>query len=252
MTELTTLLYVGGDGQEAMPGNSLPQTLRARVLNGQAPVIGAPVRFTVMQGGGSLSIAQPVATTSPDGIAECGWTLGNTGVQQVEAVLLDAGGTAVPGQILRFSANLSIASQVAYDPAKCSNLAGVKTVQDAIDILCQGRGGCCVCVGKGGDYERLDEALNDLIAKGERDICICLLHGDQDVEGIEIAAKTGRTRLAHRDRRLRPRQPGDPAQTGGTSATCTRLCCVILPSRSLSSWIQAPAHWLSTTVLRSA
>ena len=192
LTELTTLLYVGGDGQEAMPGNPLPQTLRARVVNGQAPVIGAQVRFTVTQGGGSLSGAQPVATTAPDGIAECGWTLGTAGAQQVEAVLLDAGGTAIPGQILRFSANLSVASQVAYDPAKCSNLAGAKTVQDAIDILCQARGGgCCVCVGKGGDYERLDEALKDLIDKGERDICICLLHGDQEVGGIEIAGKPG-------------------------------------------------------------
>ena len=160
LTELTTLLYVGGDGQEAMPGNPLPQTLRARVVNGQAPVIGAQVRFTVMQGGGSLSVAQPVTTTGPNGIAECGWTLGGVGAQQVETVLLDAGGSPVPGQILRFSANLSIASQVAYDPSKCSNLAGAKTVQDAIDILCQGRGGgCCVCVGKGGDYERLDETL---------------------------------------------------------------------------------------------
>ena len=175
-----------------MPGNSLPQTLRARVVNGQAPVIGAQVRFTVTQGGGSLSVAQPVATTAPNGIAECGWTLGAAGAQQVEAVLLDAGGTAVPGQILRFSANLSVASQVAYDPAKCSNLAGAKTVQDAIDILCQAKGGgCCVCVGKGGDYERLDEALKDLIDKGERDICICLLHGDQEVEGIEIERKPG-------------------------------------------------------------
>ena len=192
LTELTTLLYVGGDGQEAMPGNSLPQTLRARVVNGQAPVIGVQVRFTVTQGGGSLSVAQPVATTAPNGIAECGWTLGTAGAQQVEAVLLDAGGTAIPGQILRFSANLSVASQVAYDPAKCSNLAGAKTVQDAIDILCQAQGGgCCVCVGKGGDYERLDEALMDLIAKGERDICICLLHGDQDVKGIEIEQKPG-------------------------------------------------------------
>ncbi|MCU0503924.1 MAG: DUF6519 domain-containing protein, partial [Anaerolineae bacterium] len=196
LTELTTLLYVGGDGQEAMPGSPaqrlLPQALRVRVVNGTAPVIGAQVRFTVTQGGGSLSAAQPVATTAPDGIAECGWTLGTAGAQQVEAVLLDAGGTAIPGQILRFSANLSIASQVAYDPAKCSNLAGAKTVQDAIDILCQAQGGgCCVCVGKGGDYERLDQALKDLIDKGERDICICLLHGDQELRGLEIERKAG-------------------------------------------------------------
>jgi hypothetical protein len=196
LTELITLLYVGGDGQEAMPGNALPQPLRVRVVNGQAPVIGAQVRFTVVQGGGSLSVAQPMPTTGPNGIAECGWTLGAAGLQRVEAVLLDAGGAAVPGQILRFGANLSIASQVAYDPSKCSNLAAAKTVQDAIDILCQARGGGrCICVGKGGDYERLDEALKDLMARGERDICICLLHGEQEVGGIEIERKAGEPEL---------------------------------------------------------
>ena len=42
-------------------------------------------------------------------------------------------------------------------------------------------------VGTGGDYEQLDEALRDLIAKGERDICICLLHGDQETGEIEIS-----------------------------------------------------------------
>ncbi len=190
LTDLVTLLYAGGDGQEAMPGNALPQTLRVRVVNGQTPVIGAKVLFTVKSGGGSLSGAQPVATTGPNGMAECTWTLGASGAQQVEAVLLDAGGTAIPGQILRFSANLSIASQVAYDPSQCPSLSGANTVQAALDILCKVRqGGCCVCVGKGGDYERLDEALKDLIGKGERDLCLCLLPGDQDVEGLEIERK---------------------------------------------------------------
>lgn len=157
LTRLVTLLYVGGDGQEAMPGQPLPQPLRARVLNGATPVIGARVRFTVTQGGGSLTAAQPVLTTAPDGIAECGWTPGATGAQQVTAVLLDAGDTPVPGQVLRFGANLSLA-----------------------------RGGYCVCVGPGGDYQRLDEALKDLIGRGERDICICLRPGDQEPGAIDI------------------------------------------------------------------
>jgi hypothetical protein len=157
LTRLVALLYVGGDGQEAMPGQPLPQPLRARVLNGATPVIGARVRFTVTQGGGSLTVAQPVLTTGPDGIAECGWTLGSAGSQQVTAVLLDAGDTPVPGHVLRFGANLSLA-----------------------------RGGCCVCVGPGGDYERLDEALKDLIGRGERDICICLRPGDQEIGAIAI------------------------------------------------------------------
>ncbi len=163
LTGLVTLLYVGGDGQEAPRGQPLPLPLRVRVVNGSAPVAGARVRFRVTQGGGSLSAAQPVVTTAPDGIAECGWTLGSSGPQQVTAELLDAGGNPVPGQVLRFGAAVSVAS----------------------------RGGCCVCVGRGGDYERLDEALKDLIGRGEQDICICLLHGDQEVDGFEIARKPG-------------------------------------------------------------
>jgi hypothetical protein len=137
LTGLTTLLYESGDGQEAMPSNSLPQPLRVRVVNGQAPVSGAQVQFIVTAGGGTLSVNAPVATVAPDGIAECTWTLGPAGSQQAEAVLLDAGGAAVPGQILHFNANLSIASQVSYDPTQCAPLAGATTLQDAIDRLCQ-------------------------------------------------------------------------------------------------------------------
>ena len=119
------LLYVGGDGQEAMPNGLLPQPLRVRVINEQAPVIGARVRFKVTQGNGSFPTALPAVTrsavthppipqavdtqedvtVSPDGIAQCNWILGSSGPQQVEAVLLDAGDARVPGQILCFNAN---------------------------------------------------------------------------------------------------------------------------------------------------
>ena len=64
----------GGDAEAASP-----QPLRVRVVNGQAPVIGARVRFSVETGNGSLSVAQPVATIVPNGIATCGWTLGDVG-----------------------------------------------------------------------------------------------------------------------------------------------------------------------------
>ena len=207
LTELTTLLYVGGDGQEAMPGNLLPQSLRVRVVNGPAPVEGAQVQFTVKRGGGNISSLTPprspapdaIATTTNDGIAECAWILGRDGedAQQVDVVLLDAGGSPVPGQVLRFSANWSIASQVAYDPANCSDLAVVRTVQEAIDALCQRStgGGCCVTVGQGGQFESLDQALADLLGNHERDICLCLLHGDHGLSIPEIRQDLGQPDL---------------------------------------------------------
>jgi hypothetical protein len=197
LTELTTLLYESGDGQEAMPGAPLPQPLRVRVVNGQAPVFGAQVLFTNLAGGGSLSVGGPVATASPDGITECGWTLGGSGAQQVRAELLDAGGQAVPGQVVHFNANLSVASQVSYDPANCAELANVRTVQEAIDALCQrpAGSGCCTTVGEGGEFPSLDAALSELLARGERDICLCLLHGDHGLSLPEIRQSPGEPNL---------------------------------------------------------
>jgi len=199
LTGLSTLLYEGGDGQEAAPGAALPASLSVRVINGQAPVAGERVRFAITQGGGTLSGSAPVttatATTGADGLAECTWILGASGAQQATAVLLDAADKPVPGQILHFGASLGLASRIAYDPALCTNLADAKTVQDAIDILCKTQTqhrGCCVCVGAGGDYETLDLALKDLyFEKEERDLCICLLHGDHETHGMEIADQSG-------------------------------------------------------------
>ncbi len=141
---LPTLLYVGGDGQEAMPNNPLPQSLRTRVIDEQGPVLGASVQFMVTLGGGSFAGAVKkvtVTTVSADAIAECAWTLGPLGPQQVQAVLLGSAGQPVPGQFLQFNANLSIASEVAYDPKDCDKLAGAATVKDAIDGLCKLVGG---------------------------------------------------------------------------------------------------------------
>jgi len=195
VTKLTSLFYVCGDGQEAMPGQKLPQTLRVRVANGQLPVINAKVLFNVISEagtqGGTLSTSAPVSTTAPHGIAECEWTLGVSGKQQVEAWLLDAAGQHVPGQVLRFNANLSIASEVEYNPDACIYLKdkGAKTVQKAIDELCimERRGGCAVTVGTGGQFGALPKALGSLLEEGKTDICICLLPGDHDLpDGLSV------------------------------------------------------------------
>jgi hypothetical protein len=159
LTGLINLLYESGDGQEAGPGQALPHSLRVRVANGQTPVIGARVRFTVVAGGGTLSVNAPVATVGPHGIAECAWTLGPSGPQQVEAALLDAAGQPLPGQIVHFNANLDTG----------------------------GGGGCCVSVGAGGQYARLDEAIKDLLDQGRRELCLCLLPGDHRLASLEVS-----------------------------------------------------------------
>ncbi|MCX6047072.1 MAG: DUF6519 domain-containing protein [Chloroflexi bacterium] len=197
LSEVSPLAYVSGDGQEAMPDLTQPATLTPLpnpLQVGVANRAGAQVRFQITQGNGRLQGTGNSVdlVTGSDGIASCPWELDAvTQVQQVEAHLLSAAGAPLPLPI-RFNANLSVASQVAYNPAQCSNLAGITTVQAALDKLCQQHGGgCCITVGDGGDYARLDEALKDLLSKGESDLCLCLLHGEQTVGGLQIEQKFG-------------------------------------------------------------
>ncbi|MEM1053957.1 MAG: DUF6519 domain-containing protein [Bacteroidota bacterium] len=92
VTGLTRLSYVGGDGQEGVPGETLDIPLQVGVANGSYPVEGATVEFRVLSGGGSIGAASP---TDADGLTSVRWRLGNEAHQQVEAVLLDAAGDAV-------------------------------------------------------------------------------------------------------------------------------------------------------------
>jgi photosystem II stability/assembly factor-like uncharacterized protein len=146
--DLSTLYYAGGDGQEygpeLVPNLPLPVPLQVAV-----PVSPATVRFTPQQGtirptanaaagpsattGGSLDVA-----VGTDGIARCFWWL-DTGAaapvsQQVKAVLLDVTATT-RGRPIWFSATLSEARDVFYDPASCQALTGVTNVQAAIDAV---------------------------------------------------------------------------------------------------------------------
>jgi hypothetical protein len=149
LTKETSLFYLGGDGQEAMPGKELLEPLRVGVANGQWSVQGARVRFEILDSNGSLrsedgsTSGQAVTVlTDTDGVAVCRWTLDEDAQQQsqrVQATLLDIddGTRHLP---IYLSASLSVASQVAYDPKDCEFLAETSTVQEAIDQLCR-RGG---------------------------------------------------------------------------------------------------------------
>jgi hypothetical protein len=159
LTEMIRFFHVAGDGQEALPGQAVPRPLQVAVANGQRPVAGARVRFEVVGGNGLLQTAgegpctdfttggtSPVEVeTGPDGVAACCWRLdAATLSQRVEATLRDIDGKPLVDGAdtplltpIRFNANLSMASQVAYNPESCPDLSGVTTVQEAIDKLCQ-------------------------------------------------------------------------------------------------------------------
>jgi len=162
VTELTTLLYVGGDGQEARSGAqgfpNLPAPLSVRVTNGSHPVAGARVAFA-----GHGQLAPTAASTDANGILTCTWTL-DPGIpaQSCEAHLLDAGGTPIPHQVVRFNATI-----------------------DA-DAGAGEQRGCCVCVGRGGEFEAIDEAIKELLGRGERDLCLCLMTGEHVVGELDL------------------------------------------------------------------
>ena len=81
------------------------------------------------------------------------------------------------------------ADHVAYTGSSaCSflNQADIQTVQDALDALCNrpSGGGCRQVVSPD---EPLAEIIKKLIEAGQKDICICLLPGDHDVQnGLDL------------------------------------------------------------------
>ncbi|MBT9521727.1 MAG: hypothetical protein IV101_12635 [Dechloromonas sp.] len=212
LTELTQLHYVGGDGQsiKTNPANTpaqvaLPSPLQVGVANGQFPVVGARVRFTASDGLLPNGTKIQEVDTLADGVASIAWSLDSDPakpIQHVTAELLVAG-EVVAGRYLpvHFSAQLALASGVAYDPTNCPDLLAAEayTVQEAIDTLCkrpQGGGGCCVTVGLTGEYETLDLALRTLLAEDRRDICICLLPGNHSLaDGLSLTG-TPRHRIS--------------------------------------------------------
>ena len=162
VTELTTLLYVGGDGQEARPAApgfpQLPAPLTVRVTNGSHPVPGARVRFT-----GQGQLIPAAAVTDANGLISCTWRL-NPAIpaQSCEAHLLDAAGTVIQHQVVRFHATIDA------DSGSGEHVS------------------CCVCVGPGGEFATIDEAITALIERGERDICICVMVGDHVAGGLDL------------------------------------------------------------------
>lgn len=190
--KLATLHYVSGDGQEAMPGQTLPQLLKVGVSYEQWPVPDAKVRFDVLTGGGTLS-PNNILVTDKNGIAECKWELGGTGSpvsQQVQATLLDIKGNPLHLPVI-FTANLSIASNILFDDAGCKNWGNEPhhTVAEAITSLCMRKSegkGCSVTVGKGGQFASLEEAFNT----EDQDVCICLLPGEHSIGDIIVTKKT--------------------------------------------------------------
>lgn len=137
-------LYVGGDGQEAFPGGTLPAPLQVGVLDGEMKAQGVKVKFKITKGTGALqapgvtSGSEVIVETGADGVAWCNWTLDSINTpQHVEANLLDASNKVLNYTPIRFTATHSVAKNVRYTPPSgCGKFTGMTTVQEALDALC--------------------------------------------------------------------------------------------------------------------
>ena len=155
LTDLVTIDLVGGDGQEAMPGDPLPEPVRVVVRNGGVPVVDARVRATAHSvpfsttGGavdgsnpiGGAATAEVTVRTGIDGVAQVWWRLDPAGssTQTLSLTRLDGSQPTVEAPVdveVVVTARLSIASQVAWDSAtKCVGFADAATVAQALDQL---------------------------------------------------------------------------------------------------------------------
>ncbi|MCG8686829.1 MAG: DUF6519 domain-containing protein, partial [Desulfobacterales bacterium] len=140
--------YIGGDGQEAIPGDQLDRPIQVGVARGSHPVANARVRFRRMSTTGSLSSSsgmteesgsaqQRIVLTDDEGMARVNWRLGGPTspvTQTVRAELLAVDDTRLHLPI-HFNARLSIASQVWFDNSNCQTFSGGDTVQYAIDTM---------------------------------------------------------------------------------------------------------------------
>ena len=157
---------MGGDGQEALPGSTLPAPVRVALRAGAHPVAGVKVRFTAgtlpglpgdvppgpsaglvwtdrempTDGDGPLPTSELDVVTDAAGAAEAFWRLdpsgGTTQVLQVDA--LDADGLEV-GTEVQVTGRLSVARQVEWTPPDDHPFPAGATVQEALDRLVRHR-----------------------------------------------------------------------------------------------------------------
>lgn len=210
LTSVPRLFYVSGDGQETMPDLTaaagqlfpLPRPFIVGVANPHclARPLKVKVRFIVVNdppdrlSDGKVAARgdAPVAThvdvpLDANGLAYCEFHLDPVhATQQVKACLLDDEGREVSLPLF-FNANLSLASQVAYQSGDCSTLQDANTVQQALDLLCEAiHHGCEWTVGKGGDFPDLETAFQKLTERELKDWRLCLLAGEHKMVGLKL------------------------------------------------------------------
>ena len=88
---------------------------------------------------------------------------------------------------------LGRADNVIYSPPEEGRGSeGIKTVGEALDDLYNTApsSSCAASIGKGGQYLKLDEAVQRMMEQGKNDICLCLLPGNHSLpEGLRLEGR---------------------------------------------------------------
>jgi photosystem II stability/assembly factor-like uncharacterized protein len=135
LARITRIFPLAGSGEDVLPGESVE--IKVLVADECGPVEGAMVAFT--RGDRGNGTIDQVQDTTTNGVASCRWTPDpETPTQDLTATLtgVPAPGVLLVPDITRFIANLNLAIDTAYSPPEsCPEMAGIGTVQAAIDRL---------------------------------------------------------------------------------------------------------------------
>ncbi len=236
LTGLVTIDLAGGDGQEAMPGNALPEPVRVAVRSGDRPVVGARLTATASHGG-HLSMSGPPSTTDPaaltattgsDGVAEMSWLLGVTGAptQTLTIRRLDDHDRPLDVPIIA-TARLSVAGQVHWDPV-CDRFAKTRTVQDALELIVR----TVQLRFLGGDGQEVTQ-VGDVVP---RPIRVGVVDGCGPVAGVTVVASAESTITG--PGRVTPAKDGEATPDSLPGATPPRAVATTDSSGVAAFWWQ--------------
>lgn len=202
------LAAIGGDGQALFPNARLAEALAVRLSNGGVPAPGAPLRFSITAGAGTLEETGDATNTGTSidvvtdsqGFAAAYWTTGaDRDSQTATAVLLDdrpdspTNGLPLEATRIFFRAHKTLATATEHSPAAMPDpdgldlMAGIDTVAQALDRLGETK------VNRAGDVITGDLEIQgnftvrgDVIARDTDHMPGDVLLGDQDEDTITI------------------------------------------------------------------
>lgn len=169
LNHIKSLYYLGGDGQsftESITPIAVTTKPTVGVSRGEVPVKNALVRWTAVNGVGTVGGGTEAVTVTDDfGVTSADWILdGKESSPSLTAQLLDSSLNPT---------HLPITFTATVNPPDSG-------------------GGCSHTVGEKGEFPTIKDAIDQLVDRGEFDVSLCLLPGVHLVDGLNLGnPKTG-------------------------------------------------------------